>query len=431
MRFDNPGDDFTPPARPLVGALFTWLAAKTLSDISSAINMIVISLYMLSLTDDPFSIGVLLALRMLGSVIGAFSAPILSQAVSPRYAIVICDVASAVVMFFLAALPARFDAEILYLVAFMIGGLHGCYRVTIITQAPNILGYDKRHQINSILGAIDGFAVVLGGIAATVMYRLLSTKMIFLLDGLTFLLAALIFTGLRNRIRFDTASPHHDPDTTSGPKPPGIPLSSFLAVARASFLTFGIALASRFIEAFGSGTHNVGLPYVSAATYPDDPAFFFGWVMAGWGLGKTASTFGTPTLLRRLESQGRSIAPVFHICLIATFALFALIFEQFSFPVCLGLSFFTGFFDGSTETAYYSMLQGQKGLAKNRIVSISHFIERAGLGLGILLAGHSFAVLGAVATPRLFYGASIAAVVVLLMLRQARRSRPGGQNDSR
>ena len=59
-------------------ALWIWLSARQLSEIGTSLNTIVISVYALALFDNPAVLGLILALRMGGSVVGALLAPILS-----------------------------------------------------------------------------------------------------------------------------------------------------------------------------------------------------------------------------------------------------------------------------------------------------------------------------------------------------------------
>ncbi|MEM9523652.1 MAG: MFS transporter [Pseudomonadota bacterium] len=394
--------------------LWFWLSAKTLSDISAAINTIIISIYMLSITGSPFSLGLLLACRMAGSVVGAFCIPYASRYFSPSSILIFCDVLSALCMFVLVLSPATSDVLLLYPIVFCIGGLHGGFLVVIMSQSPNFMGYEMRHRMNAILGSISGVAIVAGGITASIIYVLLPVKIIFLLDGATFLLAAIIFAFTGRRLTSDRTQ------TTAASRNAAQPSSvkrrwvQFISAARVSLIALGAVIAARFTEAFGSSTHNVGFPILSEAYDAGNPAFLFGWIMAFWGLGKMCSTFATPNLLHWMEKNGRSIAAVFYVCLIITFALFLAVFEAPGLPLMLILGFCAGFFDGSTETAYYSILQSSPPEAKESVISFSYFIERAGMGMGILLVGHSFSVLGTETTPQLFYGGSILVILVLV-----------------
>lgn len=406
------------PIKPRQGpwgspVLWLWLSAKTLSDISAAINTIIISIYMLSITGSPFSLGLLLACRMAGSVFGAFCIPYFSRYFSPSSILIFCDALSALCMFVLVLSPASSDVILLYPIVFCIGALHGGFLVVIMSQSPNFMGYEMRHRMNAILGSISGVAVVAGGITASIIYVLLPVKLIFLLDGATFLLAAIIFTFTGRHLtsgRTETTSSENAAQPSSVKRR----WVQFISAARVSVIALGAVIAARFTEAFGSSTHNVGFPILSKAYDEGNPAFLLGWIMAFWGLGKMCSTFATPNLLHWMEKNGRSIAAVFYIYLIVTLALFLAVFEVSGLPLILALGFCAGFFDGSAETAYYSILQSSPPEAKESVISFSYFIERIGMGMGILLVGHSFSVLGTKTTPQLFYGGGILVVLFLV-----------------
>lgn len=391
-----------------------WLMAKSLSDISAAISVIVVSLYAFALTGNPFLLGVLLALRVTGSVCGAVLAPMLARRMANFKITISCDLGNALLAMTIALIPASFAVPALYCFVFCAGCLQGCYRVIMISQAPDILGYHHRHKMNAILGAIDGMAVVVGGLSASFIYALLPVSMIFAINGLLFALAATTVLSIRKHLGFGTSF------TASHSRPAAMmifrfPFRSAATIVKVSMAAFGLALAGRFIEACGSGTHNVGLPLISADYKPQNPALLFGWLIAAWGLGRAASTIVTPRFLSALDRAGRPIAPAFFICLILTFCFFALIFEHPSLALGVGLALLAGFFDSATETSYHSMLQAHQGVDKTSIIGFSHFLERVGLGLGILLAGQSFATLGDQMTSRIIYGAGILAAVLLLV----------------
>ena len=87
-------------------ALWIWLSARQLSEIGTSLNTIVISVYALALFDNPAVLGLILALRMGGSVVGALLAPILSRRLSHRTILVASDFANCALMLALALGPA-------------------------------------------------------------------------------------------------------------------------------------------------------------------------------------------------------------------------------------------------------------------------------------------------------------------------------------
>jgi len=97
-----------------------------------------------------------------------------------------------------------------------------------------------------------GVAVVIGGIASAIVYEVLPLKTILMLDAMTFVAAATVFV-VFSRTRKPNKVQTKKVDHASKRRPA---FSS--KVMRTIVATSGFLLAARFMEAFGSSTHNVG-----------------------------------------------------------------------------------------------------------------------------------------------------------------------------
>lgn len=390
------------------GSLWVWLIAKQLSDISASLNTIVVSLYALTLFDNPAVLGLILALKMAGSVLGAFLVPLISRRWDQRKILIGSDFANAGLMLVLAATPtAAHHALILILPAFM-GLFQGTFHVALYSQSHHFLGVERRHRMNNILAAMDGVAVVTGGILASVIYGLMSVQSIFIIDAATFLLSGLAFIQFRGG-----KTPEREASTSTRHSTlKGLSASGF----RAILATVGLIFAARFIEAFGSATHNVGFPIMSAAYDPQNHAFLVGWTMAIWGLGKIAATIATPVIVMSLDRQRIAEDHMFIGFLMLTFMFFMGVFFADALWLILAFAFLAGLFDASTETVYYAILQRAGVMRTDQLVSLSYLVERLGMGLGIVLVGYAFSVASVREVAGLFYSGSIAICAGLLAL---------------
>ena len=385
-------------------ALWIWLSARQLSEIGTSLNTIVISVYALALFDNPAVLGLIIALRMGGSVVGALLAPILSRRLSHRTILVASDFANCALMLALALGPPSSHRMLIPVLPFFMGLFKGTFHVALYTQAPRFLGPEFRHRMNGILASMDGIAMVAGGILAGVLYDLVPVNSIFFIDGVTFLLSGLAFPDPgANRAR------DAPPATSAGPErpPTGRP--------RAILAMVGALFAARFIEAFGSATQNVGFPVISAAYDPGNEAFLVGWIMAFWGLGKFAAVVFTPAavgvLRRRVEESSMFIG-----FLVVTFALFLGVFLSDALWTILGFALLAGLCDASTETIYYAILQHSPAAPADQLIGLSYFLERAGMGLGILATGYAFSIASTDAVSSLFYLGSIGIGLCFLVI---------------
>ncbi|MBJ7553964.1 MFS transporter [Marinomonas spartinae] len=387
--------------------MWVWLGAKQLSDISAFINTIVISVYALSLYDNPIILGFILALKMSGSVMGAFLTPVLSRFWSHRIIQTASDYANGIIMLALAFSPEPAHPALIVVLPFFMGLFQGTFHVSLYTQVPQFLGANFRHQMNSLLASIHGIAVVIGGILAGILYDFLPVQMIFLIDGGTFLLSGVIFFALRIN--------SNQLNVSASDRPSSKPEKFDMVMLKNIWMIVGVIFIARFIEAFGSSTHNVGFPILSREFSLENPAFLVGWIMALWGAGKIFASVITPMAVNKLKLYYLDESSIFICFLAITFLLFLGVFWSNSLWVILLFSFLAGIFDAATETVYYAILQhSPEGLATDRLISISYFIERAGMGLGILLVGYAFSIASTSTVSGIFYLVSIIASLFCL-----------------
>ncbi|MEM9523188.1 MAG: MFS transporter [Pseudomonadota bacterium] len=396
--------------------MLLWLSAKQISDISAFLTSIILNVYALALFGNPAFLGILLALRMSGSIIGAYLVPVLSRRLSLSTILVLAEFGSALTMLVLVVSSTEAHRVLLLLVAPCIGIFHGIFHVALYSQVHSFVERENQHRMNSVLASMDGIAVVVGGIASSILYQLMPLRMIFLLDAMTFVVAALVFVFFRRTLPAvqDGGAARPAPGKTGR-----FPFSG--QVVRAILATAGFLFAARFMEAFGSSAHNVGFPIISAHFDPANPAFLVGWIMALWGAGKVVATLATTPMIRRMQGVGLQSDMIFVVFLVLTFGFFLGVFRSEGFWMCLAFAFMAGLFDASTETVYYSALQSNTKVRTDTLIGASYSLERVGMGAGILLAGYAYSVIEA---PRdVATGAYIGAILICCALALAKSVR--------
>ncbi|WP_419688189.1 MFS transporter [Burkholderia theae] len=378
--------------------LYAWLSFKTISDISSTMISIVLATYALEVTGSAALLGLTMASRLLGAVAGGAAVPRLRR-FSRRTLIFSAEAGSALAIGVLAVSPRDADTVLIYFVPFFIGLFQGMYRVSIMSEVPEMVGQEGRHRFNAILSATDGVSVVGGSLIASVVTQYLAYKSVFLIDSITFAISAIAFLLLVSNMPRQQHAAEATQASAAG---------AASGAARYLSAVVMLVIGARFVEAFGSGTHNVGFPIRSRLFDANHPAFLYGWLMAVWGVGRLVSAAVTPRLLERLELRRQPLEPYFIGLLILTFACFLGVFEVQTMVGMLGFVLLAGIFDAATETVYYSLLQSTPTASRDRVIGVSYVAERAGLGLGMLAVGFVFSRLGTDVTALLFYCGSIA-----------------------
>ncbi|QRR07522.1 MFS transporter [Burkholderia sp. MS455] len=391
--------------------LYVWLAFKTISDTSSMMISIVLATYALDISGSTVLLGLAMALRLLGSVAGAAAVPRLSR-FSRRTLIFSAEVGSALAIGMLVFSSRAADTVLVYVVPFLIGVFQGIYRVSIMSDVPEMVGREGRHRFNAILCATDGVSVVGGSLMASVVTHYLVYKDVFLIDSVTFAISAVSFLvivgGMPNQ---QCTSGVTLTSTTNVPSGVGPYLPA----------TVLLVIGARFVEAFGSSVHNVGFPIRSQLFDAYHPVILYGWLMAVWGAGRLVSTPVTPRLLKRLEWRRQPLEPYFIGALILTFVCFLCVFVVRTVPGMLAFAFWAGAFDAATETIYYSFLQLTPATMRDHVIGISYAAERTALGLGMLLVGFAFSRLTTDVVALLFYSGSIALASLILIAVGVRR----------
>ena len=408
--------------RSLPVPLRGWLAAKFLSDTGSALNLIVLGIYALEVLASATALGVLLALRLGGTVLGGAIAPRLAKLKGNRALMIAADLSSAALVLMLVVTPQAFHAALLFPLVALLGICHGAFHVALFAEVPTFVGQRRRHALNAALSAIDGLGIVLGGLLAAILTAAWSYDAIFALNAASYAVSGLVLLALGTRLPRRT--PESEGTATKGSDVPaahpGRAIGRLRALLRTASIALPLLLLVRFGEAFGSAAHNVGFPILSERFAPTAPAMLYGLVMAAWGGGRLVAASFVPHLYGRLEVRGTRLDAIFVATVIATFAMFVGVFALAPLAAILVAATLAGVFDTATETAYYSILQSAPDDQRTALVSVSYVVERGGMGIGMIGVGALFATAGLLEGVLAYYGAGIALAVVVLVLLHMR-----------
>ena len=353
------------------------LSGRFLSTAVSNILAVIISIRLLEITNSAFLVGLVVALRMGGSAVGALiSAKALARWGLPKL-LLSTDIGAALMLIIVFILPAAVEVISLLAASFILGATFGISNITMLSVGPELVGTKDRHHLNGKIQSVQALAVVCSGLLTGLLYSSGQISLTFALAAVAFLAAGLL-TSIRAPILPEGAQ--------AAPAKTG--RKSIRSVLLAGLpLVFVLLIMSRVAEALGSGVHNVGFPILSADFNPQNQAILAGWLLSAWGAGKILAGFIVPALLKRYDSSVNRIANAFMFFNIMTFVFFLAIFQVDTLWGYLLFAVLAGIFDAATEISYYSCLQSTERSLRERLLSVSYIVERLALFTGILGAG--------------------------------------------
>ncbi|HEX6292589.1 MAG TPA: hypothetical protein VFZ66_25615, partial [Herpetosiphonaceae bacterium] len=179
----------------------------------------------------------------------------------------------------------------------------------------------------------------------------------------------------------------------------------------------------RAADAFGSASHNVGIPVYANLISPQNPSAFVGRTWAAWAIGSLLAHHLLSRFLKRDDQTISESAFALGTCFMSVF--FILVFTGLPLPLTLLVAVAAGLADGLTEIAYTSRLQGMADEQRGFIFGFSAMAESLGFGVGMILCAWLMERVSPVSVVSLFHGIAIvlALVFLLFLINHARRLR--------
>lgn len=373
MRGDRPGD----VERGL--RYFRFLVAgNALSSYGTYLNLIALNLFALSVTGSPAQTGLIMAVRLAAGFLTGFVSGSLVSRYNRKVVMIRADLAQAAAMTVLLCAPSgtRFVLVLLYAVALVAGMAGTVSQVALRTSVPEIVGQERRVQANGLLAGGRAVAMVLGFASAGVVVSAFGFRTALFIDALTFLASAVNLAWL----------PIRTGRATGGRVPEAIGRISPLIGWRLLQLTpiLPALIAIRSIDAFGSASHNVGLPVYSSALDPREPAAFVSTFLAIWAVGNIVMQ---RLLVRQARRTGRAIGEqAFALGTCVMSAAFILAFCGLPAAFGMAVALVAGMADGFTENAYASRLQAVPDERRGYVFGFSSMAESLGFGSGMLIS---------------------------------------------
>ncbi|MFY1699873.1 MFS transporter [Solwaraspora sp. WMMA2101] len=408
------------------------VVGNAVSAYGSYLDMIALSLFAYSLTGSALQTGLFLALRLGTSVLSGFGAGTLASRFDRKRLMVTSDVTQAFALIVLVVAPATAQVGLLYAVAVVTGAGATVTSVALRSSIPEIVGADQRVRANALLATGRSLAMVAGFASAGVLVSTVGYTGAFLIDAGAFLFSAAVLARLPITTRsVRPAAP------TAGASQSSVPVSGPAdAPRRAGFLAeqmtalrylrltpILLALVSlRAVDAFGSASHNVGLPVLSTLLDPEHPAAFMSQFWATWAIG---NIIAQRAVARWAVRTGRTINERAFAAGAAVMSVaFILAFTAPPLPLAVLVALAAGIADGFTEIAYTTRLQAAPDDQRGYVFGFSATVENLGFGFGMVACSFLLEQLSPLTVVTVFHGVAVLLALAFLAVLWARRRAP-------
>jgi MFS family permease len=354
------------------GRLAVLLTTKTISDIGYALDYICFNTFIWIRTGSPFATGMLVAVFYIGGVMGGHVTHRWGDRWNRRHALITADFLRMVMVLILVAMPDDQRMWWLYLTVFVVGSGRSIFDATLSASLP-VLAPDRLQLVNSLVTALHGAALVVGMSFAALATKSLGFTTLFIVDAGTYALSVGVLVLIPLQFQEARVRP--------------VQAATMLRVPWKTFVTIPIALvvAVRAIDAFGSGTHHVGLPMLGSILTRGDPARAYGFLWAMWAVGMVCGSFLLRPLLRE-QIQRNPQSPFFAATIMMSLGFIGLFWAaRWEWLLCGAI--IAGCGDGLSDIAFRHTLQQVSDRWRGGIFGIAEMGKNGGLILGILFTG--------------------------------------------
>ncbi|NES30184.1 MFS transporter [Micromonospora terminaliae] len=381
--------------------------------------MVALGLFTLDVTGSTVQTGLFMAVRLAAGVLMAPIAGVLVGRYARTGLMVTADLLSAAVLVLLVVVPVEAKPAVLYALAVVLGAGQAQWGVALRSGLPELVEPERLTRANAQLVAVRSTAMLLGFGTSGVLVTLLGYHAAFLVDAASYVLSALLLT------RVGSWRPPIAPV-------PGRPAGRRPRLAQA---LSGIApvvlamIAVRTADAFGSASHNVGLPVYASLTRPDAPASFAALFTTAWAVGSLV--VGRWFARSGQRNAGPASPAAFGAATCAMSALFVLAFTGLPLWLLVVVVVAAGMADGYAEISYTTRLQHVEPSRRAQLFGLAGASQNAGFGLGMIVGAFALDQFSPFVVVAAAHGLALVSAVVFVITqarsRQRRRHRHAAQ----
>ncbi|MDT8861294.1 MFS transporter [Alkalihalobacillus sp. MEB130] len=166
--------------------------AGIISGIGNRISQVVVLALLYQLTGSGMAIGMVLAIRMLPFLLLAPLGGILADRFSRKKLLIIIDLVRIPMVLSLLLVQEQSDLWIIYVSTFLLASGEALYAPTRMSSIPVLVKQERLIDVNSMEQAMVGMVLVIGASVGGFISHYLGVSTPFILNGVTFLLSAMI-----------------------------------------------------------------------------------------------------------------------------------------------------------------------------------------------------------------------------------------------
>lgn len=383
------------------------------SAFGSFLNMVALQLYVYQTTRSALATGLFMVLRMAAGFVAGLAGGTVASRLPRRAVMIGCDLTQAGVLLVFALSERDVRLALLPVLAISSGALSTTSQLLLRATVPDFVGAEHRMRANGLLVTGRAVAMALGFATAGLLVSWIGYTSAFLVDSGSFCVSALVLAtaGLSFPRRAPAQHQEHQPGPVARSRLTALALTAAPAV-------LAIVLV-RCLDAFGSASHQVGIPIYATQLQPGNPAGFVGNFWAAWAVG----LFAAHHLVTRVYRGGpRHDERAFVVGTAVMSAAFIAAFSGLHQPWVLLIALVAGLADGFTEITYTTRIQAEPDPARGMFFGLTAMAENAGLGIGLLAAAGLLEVWQPLAVAALMHGVVVLIAVGYLVRTASRRT---------
>lgn len=173
--------------------LWMFLGGRFISLIGSGIQMIALPLYILDLTGSGTLMGIFSVMTLVPALIAAPISGIIGDRKNRRNIMIAMDAARGLLIILcgILAMAGSFNIYILFSIQVFISVMDSLFNSSSSALLPDLISKDELIEANSAKGGFDAASLILGPALGGVIYGIWGIKMVFYINGFSFLTSAL------------------------------------------------------------------------------------------------------------------------------------------------------------------------------------------------------------------------------------------------
>lgn len=173
--------------------LWMFLGGRFISLIGSGIQMIALPLYILDLTGSGTLMGIFSVMTLVPALVAAPISGIIGDRKNRRNIMIAMDMARGLLIILcgILAMAGSFNIYILFSIQVFISVMDSLFNSSSSALLPDLISKDELIEANSAKGGFDAASLILGPALGGVIYGIWGIKMVFYINGFSFLTSAL------------------------------------------------------------------------------------------------------------------------------------------------------------------------------------------------------------------------------------------------